>query len=858
MKFIARLAAVTLLVAPFSWGQAQETLLLEGVEQSKIDAARAGDPYAAYDIALPFTGSANMSLNEDTLRAAIKYFRIAYDGFLAKDNEERRYATYAARELGANLWQLSELAEALEWSDQCIRLAAEYWDFEDAIINRALCLEDKAITLQALSRNQESIGYLGEARSIYRTLGPEFKASVANTLLNEGVGLDGMKRYREAIGVYEDALEGFAEVYGNDHVTVAYVANNIGVIYWRLKEPESAIDWLNRALPVLEREEGRYSVNVAKVFINLGLAAYDLERYNEAIREGMKAMPFIAMNRSQSLADQRWLFELFSRAHAKLGDREKAIFFGKMAVNAQQQIRALNASLSDSDTEELRAEWRRLYRDLADLLIAEGRISEAQAVLNMEKEEEVFEFLQRDGQADLTETRAILNNTELDYEAKLAQLAQIPVQAERALAEIDARIDSGTATDEDEAQIDALLDALDLAQMQFEAAVDDFLTQVSDEARQGLEAQFSAVGAYQDVLSDLERPTAILQIAALDDKVHLFLTLPEATTHAEVVIPREEVARMVFDALQGLEARDAGIEEVMNGLYKVLFGPVEGTLSAAGTEVIMLNLDGFLRYVPFAALHDGHGYLVERFAFAQYSTVTQTQFARASRDADKAAGFGVTKAHSGFDPLPGVAREIETIFTAGDGQGVLGGNAALDEGFDSNALRRTLRGKPEILHIASHFALRPGQVDDSFLLMGDGTHLSLADIRSKRAFRFQGVDLLTLSACQTARGGDGSEIDGFGATAQLNGASAVMASLWPVADAATPILMRDFYRGMMQDDLDKAEALRRAQVAMLRGVEVAEIGPSRAAASLDEDTPEKSTFAHPYFWSAFVLMGNWL
>lgn len=175
----------------------------------------------------------------------------------------------------------------------------------------------------------------------------------------------------------------------------------------------------------------------------------------------------------------------------------------------------------------------------------------------------------------------------------------------------------------------------------------------------------------------------------------------------------------------------------------------------------------------------------------------------------------MTKAFPGFSALPGVKDKMAQIFE----DGVLQADPELDDAFDERSLKRSLRKKPEILHIASHFALQPGQEDDSFLLLGDGSHLTPATIRKERSLRFQGVDLLTLSACQTARGGDGSELDGFGATAQLSGASAVMASLWPVADKVTPELMAAFYRGMIDRKLDKAEALRQAQLKLVRGAQ---------------------------------------
>ena len=128
---------------------------------------------------------------------------------------------------------------------------------------------------------------------------------------------------------------------------------------------------------------------------------------------------------------------------------------------------------------------------------------------------------------------------------------------------------------------------------------------------------------------------------------------------------------------------------------------------------------------------------------------------------------------------------------------------------------------------------------DSFLLIGDGSHLSLSDIK-RLPNMFAGVDLLTLSACHSATGGiaaDGREVEGFAVLAQRQGAKAVIATLWNVADDSTPILMEEFY-GLQEPgkDRNKAEALRLAQLSLLKGVQT----------------------AHPFFWAPFVLYGNWL
>jgi tetratricopeptide (TPR) repeat protein len=180
-------------------------------------------------------------------------------------------------------------------------------------------------------------------------------------------------------------------------------------------------------------------------------------------------------------------------------------------------------------------------------------------------------------------------------------------------------------------------------------------------------------------------------------------------------------------------------------------------------------------------------------------------------------------------------------------------------------------GQP-VLHIASHFRFLPGS-DESFLLLGDGSGLTLRQLRTEMP-RLTGVDLLTLSACETAVGGglkaDGREVEGLGVLAQRRGARSVLASLWPVEDASTGDLMAKFYQHRQAQGLNKAQALRQAQLALLHGgtaptvVSPPELRGASAVRTAEPpppvaDTPDpRRPFAHPFFWAPFILMGNWL
>jgi CHAT domain-containing protein len=291
-------------------------------------------------------------------------------------------------------------------------------------------------------------------------------------------------------------------------------------------------------------------------------------------------------------------------------------------------------------------------------------------------------------------------------------------------------------------------------------------------------------------------------------------------------------------------------------LYQILVGPIAKDLEGAKAQTLMWSLDGVLRYVPMAALHDGRGYLVERYRNVLFTPASQARLKDVPRERWRGLGLGVSKAHEGFSPLQGVPQELHRIIREDgekDAVGVVDGTVKLDEQFTEETMRAALRQGFGLVHIASHFRFRPGNEMDSFLLLGDGNRLTLDRVRSLPNV-FGGVELLTLSACDTAVGGvasRGKEVEGFAVLAQRQGAKAVVATLWEVADESTQILMRRFYELRQQlPALSKGEALRQAQMELLKsGIESATTGMAA--------NQSRVTYSHPYYWAPFVLIGNW-
>ncbi len=368
-------------------------------------------------------------------------------------------------------------------------------------------------------------------------------------------------------------------------------------------------------------------------------------------------------------------------------------------------------------------------------------------------------------------------------------------------------------------------------------------------------------------MKELANGAVVAQYFMLDDHVDILLTTPDAVVEEQSPIKREELTRQIFAFRKTLSNPNQDPLAQSNALYQLLVQPIAADLRAAGAKTLMLSLDDTLRYLPFAALHDGKNYLIENLSIVMETEAVRDKLAQLPKDNWKVWGMGVTKGGADYPPLPNVALELNDITGS---KGVLNGKIFLDKDFTESSLRDGLDQGYPIIHIASHFAFSPGSVDNSFLLLGDGSRLSLGQIKTQ--LNFSGVELLTLSACETALGDAGAEhhgveVESLGALAQQAGAKAVLASLWPVADDSTALLMRELYKSHKEDHLTKGEALRHAQLALLRGTAHfdAATQAKRGLTRVDATQPvgnfkpdSRVPFAHPFYWAPFILMGNWL
>jgi CHAT domain-containing protein len=528
-----------------------------------------------------------------------------------------------------------------------------------------------------------------------------------------------------------------------------------------------------------------------------------------------------------------------------------AIFYGKQAVNVFQGIRGALRPLAQELQEGFLTARAPVYRELAEVLIAEGRLLEAQQVLDLLKEEEYLDFVRRDATATAAlQGRATLTPEEARWAERYTVIADqvAALGAERGTLRA---LPTRTAAEEARlAQLEADLMAANWAFQQFLAELQTELGRVPL-AQEKLFHLRETQGLIAD-LRDVGPGTVALYTLVSDRAYRVLLITPDVQLAREVPIAAVDLSRKVLAFREVIEAARHRVfppdpRPLAHELYELLIAPVAADLHAVQAQTLLWSLDGVLRYLPLAALYDGERYLTERYALVVFTPASQARLKDAPQPRWQALGLGVSKAHAPFPALPGVINELRSIIrdpAQGATEGVLPGTIQLDEAFTSPAMLAALRQRYPVVHIASHFQLQPGDETASFLLLGDGSRLSLSQVKTWPTV-FGGVDLLTLSACNTAAGGaemDGKEVEGFGVLAQRQGAKAVVATLWPVEDASTQELMQTFYRLRdTQPGISKAEALRQAQLRLLTGtgpLVATSNAPERGLQTRSESTTE--------------------
>ncbi|GAB1543232.1 hypothetical protein NUACC21_59060 [Scytonema sp. NUACC21] len=344
-----------------------------------------------------------------------------------------------------------------------------------------------------------------------------------------------------------------------------------------------------------------------------------------------------------------------------------------------------------------------------------------------------------------------------------------------------------------------------------------------------------------DKVVDQDNPTAaILYPIILENELQVIVKIPKQPLRLfGTKIARTEVEKILSQLRQNLVRPSAikAFKTQSQQVYNWLVQPIESDLQTSGVNTLVFVLDGALRNIPPTTLYNGRQYLVEKYAVALSVGLQLFEPKPLGRQPLNALTAGLTEPppeySPRFSPLPAIKTELNLISQAG-----VPTTSLLDREFTSKALENKVSNAPfSIVHLATHGEFS-SRADKTYILASDGP-INVSQfgsiLRSGDENRPQPVQLLVLSACQTAAGDNRATL-GLAGAAIKAGARSTVASLWQIDDESTAQFVGAFYRELKNPNITKAEALRRAQLQLLK----------------------HPNFNSPSFWSAYVLIGNWL
>ena len=598
----------------------------------------------------------------------------------------------------------------------------------------------------------------------------------------------------------------------------------------------------------------------------LGRLHHRFGRKQEAIAHYQQALA-ITLEHQIPGAENAGIYGGLARVYRDLNQPLMAINYYKQYVNKIEAVRGnieglppqLQQSFINAIYDFDRVTISDIYRELAGLLLAQGRNVEAQQVLELLKVQEISDFIggeEEKAQLPLTPQEIEIQRNQ----GTLIAFGQRVNECER----------------EQCSQLRELRNQRDNLNREFAQRLQEIEQQYD-----GRDPNLIYPGNFLDAAQKIvaQPSTILIYPLVLEDKIWIMWASQGVIIRAVEVenVGQAQVNATVEKFRELLETPFSDVAEIKATgkiLYDWLVKPIEAEIKANNIENLVFSLDRSTRYIPLNALFDGERYLVENYNISTVISAGLTNMSdRLPRNVDNipVLALGVSEAKSGFSALPNVIPELRAIVRtqAKESPGIFPGLKFLNQEFTWESLRDNLGGK-KILHIATHGKFVPQDPLASFLLLGNGDKLPIAEINLLQ--NWDKTHLVVLSACETARGGanqNGIEIAGISSYfLGTNKAQAVIASLWQVNDASTSKFMQKFYSHLANEDTPTTvAALRQAQLHLLHGdASLGGTSESETRSIVVNPSPNAPSrnrsgavgYSHPYFWSPFILIGNHL
>ncbi len=730
----------------------------------------------------------------------------------------------------ANLAQYSQALELYQEASKAFQSLGNQ-------AGKAFALSNLGFIYSQLGEENQALSFYQQALAIRQTIGD--RRGEGATRHSMGLAYNDLQQYPKALESLQQALEIRRHI--RDRAGEAASLSSLGLVRERLGQNNLALTQHQQALEIFQSLGNR--AGAGRTLNSLGVVYYRMNRKGEALEAIQQALAI--MRELDDKAGERVALGNIGYLLEEQGQPALAIVFYKQAVNTTEAIRKNLRAFSREQQQGYTETVAGTYRRLADLLLKRDRVMEAQQVLDLLKLQELDDYLNNvrgndhsaQGVLPLPQEQQILDR----YNANQNQAIQLG----RELAQLR-KIPNSSRTKAQKNRISELQKAQSRLRQNFGDFIRDpavvALTQKLNQTAVGENLDLPNLKRLQHQLQQAKQSTVVLYPLVLDDRLELVLVTPYAPPiRRSVPIKREDLNQAVLKFRTALTDRASSIKKpkvASQELYNWLIKPIEADLRQARAKNILYAPDGQLRYLPIAALHNGQQWLVERFRINNITAATLADLTPqppvdlrvlAAAFTQGNYEFAVGTRQFAFAGLLFARPEVENIAMK-----IPATTKFLDDKFTEDVIVPQMKDH-SVVHFATHAAFVPGNPINSFILFGNGGRATLDEVET---WDLTDVDLVVLSACQTGVGGwleNGEEILGLGYQMQQAGALATVATLWIVDDEGTKLLMDAFYDAIQRRDLSKSEALRRAQLSLIRG-----------------------KHQHPYYWAPFILIGNGL
>jgi CHAT domain-containing protein/tetratricopeptide (TPR) repeat protein len=344
-----------------------------------------------------------------------------------------------------------------------------------------------------------------------------------------------------------------------------------------------------------------------------------------------------------------------------------------------------------------------------------------------------------------------------------------------------------------------------------------------------------------EIIDKTDSKAAVIYPIILKNRLEIILKLPNNSelSNFKTETTQTEVESNLDKLQQYLREPDKinDVNKLSQQVYSWLIQPLESELEKSGVKTLVFVLDGYLRNIPMAVLYDEkqQKYLVEKYAIALAPGLQLIDPKPLQRGQLNALIGGVSEEREiegrRFTELANVRNELQEIQSE-----VPNSQQLYNQNFTQNNLENQINSAPfSVVHMATHGQFSSNAEQTFILTWSELLKVKEFDnlLRSRDPSASKAIELLVLSACQTASGDKRAAL-GLAGIAVRAGARTTLATLWSVDDESTAQLMSKFYQELADAKVTKAEALQRAQLALLQKYEI------------------------PYFWAPYVLVGNWL